>query len=280
MGKFVDEKRIELSFSKGRLRISCIEAGDPGGPLLLLIHGLCCSAEFWKHLLEDPFLLEKTRLLALDLPGHGLSDKPGWLDYSMAEFSDVAMALLDRLGCAGPSAVAGFSMGAPIAIELFRKSGAERLILVEPVLTAKDVPITRVLARVPVPILGVIKGLALAFPRVLASVYLCRREPSAVSVIKRACRLMPCRVFRKCSAELVRSACDPRTYQDFKSIDAEKRVIVRGDVNMPGFQPPADLDSHALMETIPKSGHAVMLDNPPAFIRAVRRAVSDGETPS
>lgn len=52
-------------------RIHWIESGD--GPPLVLIHGWSCSGFFWKPMF--PRLAATFRLLAPDLPGHGLSSK-------------------------------------------------------------------------------------------------------------------------------------------------------------------------------------------------------------
>jgi pimeloyl-ACP methyl ester carboxylesterase len=52
-------------------RIHWIEAGD--GPPLVLLHGWTCSGFFWKPII--PRLEGSFRVLAPDLPGHGLSSK-------------------------------------------------------------------------------------------------------------------------------------------------------------------------------------------------------------
>lgn len=58
----------------GGLRIRVADTGRGSGPPLVLIHGLAGSIETWEPLL--PLLAAERRTLALDLPGHGQSDKP------------------------------------------------------------------------------------------------------------------------------------------------------------------------------------------------------------
>jgi pyruvate dehydrogenase E2 component (dihydrolipoamide acetyltransferase) len=58
----------------GGLRIRVADTGRGSGPPLVLIHGLAGSIEVWEPLV--PLLAAERRTLALDLPGHGHSDKP------------------------------------------------------------------------------------------------------------------------------------------------------------------------------------------------------------
>ena len=55
-----------------------VEAGE--GPAVLLLHGLGTSLVTW-HQNVDPLVAAGFRVLALDLPGHGDSDKPRKISY-------------------------------------------------------------------------------------------------------------------------------------------------------------------------------------------------------
>jgi 2-hydroxy-6-oxonona-2,4-dienedioate hydrolase len=59
-------------FQVGRVRIRYVSAGS-GAPMLLM-HGLGGSIESWMHNIDD--LAKSFRVIAFDLPGFGLSDKP------------------------------------------------------------------------------------------------------------------------------------------------------------------------------------------------------------
>jgi pimeloyl-ACP methyl ester carboxylesterase len=74
------------------------------GPLLLLWHGAGCDASVWEAMV--PFL-GSFRVVAQDLPGHGVSDIAG---FSVAEAISDAQAVVAELGLGEPLLV-GHSMG-------------------------------------------------------------------------------------------------------------------------------------------------------------------------
>lgn len=95
------------------LRIAYADEGEGDVPLVL-IHGLSGYIPMWKKNIGA--LAEQHRVIALDLPGYGKSDKPR-ASYSMQFFADIVSGLLDRLGI--PSAVlVGHSMGAQVSMHL------------------------------------------------------------------------------------------------------------------------------------------------------------------
>src|SRR5437899_1417397 len=55
-----------------------------GREALVLIHGWTCSIEYWRDLIPDPS--KRSRVIAIDLPGHGQSDKPP-VAYTMYMFA-------------------------------------------------------------------------------------------------------------------------------------------------------------------------------------------------
>jgi pimeloyl-ACP methyl ester carboxylesterase len=58
----------------GPVEIFHVELGDPGAPVLLLIHGWPTSSIDW-YSVAGP-LSARFRVCALDFPGYGFSDKP------------------------------------------------------------------------------------------------------------------------------------------------------------------------------------------------------------
>ena len=104
--------------------------GGGSGPPLVLVHGLGSSAavEFSYNL--EP-LAAHHRVLAIDLPGFGNSDKPT-LDYTIDLF---VKAVRDLMTCEGleRAAVMGVSMGGRVALGLALDSPevVERLVLVD-----------------------------------------------------------------------------------------------------------------------------------------------------
>ncbi|MEO6334605.1 MAG: alpha/beta hydrolase [Pyrinomonadaceae bacterium] len=82
---------------------------------LVLIHGWTCTADFWKESFDA---FPDYRILAIDLPGHGQSDKPK-VDYSMAYFARSVDAVMRQAGVKS-AVLVGHSMGTPVAREFYR----------------------------------------------------------------------------------------------------------------------------------------------------------------
>ncbi|MDM0014527.1 alpha/beta hydrolase [Variovorax sp. J22P168] len=94
-----------------------IERGGQGPDLLLLLHGMGATAAVWSPLCAEADDRWHGRWLALDLPGHGRSDR---LDsYAIGQIAaTVARAALPEIDPAGRLVVLGHSMGGVIALAL------------------------------------------------------------------------------------------------------------------------------------------------------------------
>lgn len=79
---------------------------------ILLVHGWCCDHTFFGPQFEH-FIREGHRVVAVDLRGHGQSDKPHET-YTMQLFADDLAFLREELGLERP-AVIGDSMGGVVA---------------------------------------------------------------------------------------------------------------------------------------------------------------------
>src|SRR2546428_12989059 len=66
-----------------------------GNQALVLIHGWSCNLDYWRDQIPD--FEKRNRVIAIDLPGHGQSDKPQ-LVYSMDFFARAIEALLHDAG--------------------------------------------------------------------------------------------------------------------------------------------------------------------------------------
>jgi pimeloyl-ACP methyl ester carboxylesterase len=92
----------------------CFDQAGRGDPPLLLVHGWCCDHTYFApqfgHYQRD------RRVVAVDLRGHGESDKPRQ-PYTIAGFADDLAWLSDALGLTKP-VVIGHSMGGIIAFDL------------------------------------------------------------------------------------------------------------------------------------------------------------------
>jgi pimeloyl-ACP methyl ester carboxylesterase len=84
------------------------EAGS--GPAIVFIHGWCCNRRYFAPQYEH--FSKRHHVIAVDLRGHGDSDKPDG-EYSMPLFADDVAWMLGELGI--PSALAvGHSMGGTV----------------------------------------------------------------------------------------------------------------------------------------------------------------------
>jgi pimeloyl-ACP methyl ester carboxylesterase len=94
-------------------RVHYAERGEPrdGAPPALLIHGAGASSAIWMMAMAR--IARATRVVAIDLPGHGPSPT-GTL--SLAGYRD-AVGMLAGALCLGPSVLVGHSMGALVAME-------------------------------------------------------------------------------------------------------------------------------------------------------------------
>jgi pimeloyl-ACP methyl ester carboxylesterase len=81
---------------------------------VILIHGISCSVLEWEHVID--VLSKSHRVVALDLIGHGLTDKPSELDYSLTDFAKHVLAFMDAMKIPSASLI-GNSLGARLAIE-------------------------------------------------------------------------------------------------------------------------------------------------------------------
>jgi pimeloyl-ACP methyl ester carboxylesterase len=118
-----------------------------GRPLLLL-HGFCEFLETWDFNLRP--LGEHYQVYAIDLPGHGLSDKP-YLDYNIAFFTDFTVSFMETLGIDRASII-GHSFGGAIGISIAASypEKVERLILESSFGLDNDISLLHKLCSVPV----------------------------------------------------------------------------------------------------------------------------------
>jgi pimeloyl-ACP methyl ester carboxylesterase len=97
-----------------------------GKDALVFIHGWTCNLTFWKA--NIPAFADQTRVIAIDLPGHGESDKPQ-VTYSMDLFARAIDAVLQDAKVERATLV-GHSMGTPVIRQFYRKYPAKTRALV------------------------------------------------------------------------------------------------------------------------------------------------------
>ena len=115
---------VQLTSSGERYRVYFEEAGS--GPVLLALHTAGSDSRQYRHLLADPEVTARHRVVAFDLPWHGPSLPPeGWWEREYLLTTDRYASLVedfcDALGIRRP-VVLGCSMAGSLCIELARRS--------------------------------------------------------------------------------------------------------------------------------------------------------------
>lgn len=94
------------------------ESAGGGEEALVFVHGWTCDASFWR--MQTPAFAARTRVLAVDLPGHGRSDKPEGAAYTMELFARAVEAVMRDAGVRR-AVLVGHSMGVPVVRQFYRK---------------------------------------------------------------------------------------------------------------------------------------------------------------
>src|SRR6478672_10646189 len=105
-------------------RIHVVETGNPAGRPILFIHGISQCRLSWDRQLNSD-LADDFRLVAMDLRGHGLSDRPGqdaYLDSKL--WADDVDAVIRSLNLDHPVLV-GWSYGPLVILDYIRYHGED-----------------------------------------------------------------------------------------------------------------------------------------------------------
>lgn len=117
--------RLHTVRGGGGATLAVSEAGDPHGPALLFVHGFSQCHRSWGRQFQSALALG-FRLVALDLRGHGHSDKP-WGAYGDGRlWAEDLRHVMGALGLRRPLVVA-WSYGALVVADYLRHFGEEGL---------------------------------------------------------------------------------------------------------------------------------------------------------
>ena len=113
----VGEERVQVAyFDSHPERPSDPDRTDERRGTIVLLHGLGEHAGYWRET-APPLITAGYRVIALDLAGHGRSDKPNRA-YSMQWQAELVIALCAQLKVAEPFTLVGHSMGGQVALRL------------------------------------------------------------------------------------------------------------------------------------------------------------------
>ncbi len=128
----------------------------PGKPTALLLHGFANSLQSFRLL--APLLTDQYYVVAYDMPGFGLSEKPAPFDYKNAHQAEIASDLITALGLKNV-VVGGHSLGGAIALRVALESPEViGLVVMNPGIITSGVP-------------AIAKYLVFPFPRLQARIF-------------------------------------------------------------------------------------------------------------
>jgi pimeloyl-ACP methyl ester carboxylesterase len=109
--------------------LQVLDVGPPHAEPVVLLHCYSCAIDWWSRMI--PLLERRRRVIAIDLLGHGGSEKPG-SGYSMQNQARLVAGAMSRLGVRRATVV-GHSLGGAVAVALAEQSPqlVGRLVIVD-----------------------------------------------------------------------------------------------------------------------------------------------------
>ncbi len=140
-----------LSLNGGELQV--VDRGPRDASPIVLLHCFSCAINWWDGMM--PLLDRAHRVIAIDLLGHGGSEKPD-SGYTMPDQADLVAQALGRLGVR-KATVVGHSLGGGVAVALAEQSPqlVARLVIIDTLSSAEEEGDLGTLANLPfVPVIG------------------------------------------------------------------------------------------------------------------------------
>jgi pimeloyl-ACP methyl ester carboxylesterase len=119
-----ETKSAEVTVPGGRIldlpgaQLQVVDRGPRDGSPIVLIHCFTCSINWWDRM--RPALQRRHRVVAVDLLGHGGSEKPG-SGYSIPHQAELVAQALRRLGVRNAEVV-GHSLGGGVVVALAQQA--------------------------------------------------------------------------------------------------------------------------------------------------------------
>ena len=133
-----------------RVKVHYMEEGN--GEPLILVHTIGQSLYTWRNVFEN--LSKYYRVIAVDLLGHGYSDRPYSTNYTIVEQAEMLRLFMDAMGIESSHFMA-FSMGSAYVMQLASTNPERigRIILISPGGVTNEMPLT--IRLIDNPILGI-----------------------------------------------------------------------------------------------------------------------------
>ncbi len=247
------------------IRVNYRDQGKSSEPVLLLIHGLGCSLRYWTCVFEASEL-SGYRIIALDLPGFGRSEKPDNYDYRLFSQADIVLAFLEALHIQDCSLI-GHSMGGAIAILIAIKHAhhVKQLLVIEPNLKACDAHLSREIVQYPestfITHYDEFRSSAIA---TVKSWFVNFQQTDLDVYIDELLRTTPISMYRS-ALSLITSTSDDTLLNQFQQLTLPKHFLI-GEESLKTHSIPEGVEASDVHITIvPGVGHMMMIDNPSLF---------------
>src|SRR5262245_57619893 len=109
----------------GGIQLHVVETGNSGGRAVVFLHGISQCSLAWSRQLDSE-LARDHRLVAMDLRGHGLSDKPRDAYGDSKLWADDVRAVIEGLDLDHP-VLSGWSYGSLVILDYLRHYGEEAI---------------------------------------------------------------------------------------------------------------------------------------------------------
>jgi len=256
---------------KTGVRLHYAEQGDPAGQPVILLHGYTDSWFSFSRVL--PLLGAKYRVYALDLRGHGDSDRPA-SGYQFHDFAADVVAFMDAKGLKRATIV-GHSMGSFIAqqIALAAPERVERLVLVGSATTVRNNVVLELQQAVET--LGDPVPAKFAREFQASTIYQPLPDDFMDRVVAESLKL-PARVWRATMTGML--AADGKTkLGNIKTPTLilwgdQETVFPRAEQDLLAAQLP-----QAILQVYPKTGHALHWERPEQFVHDLEEFITRAE---
>lgn len=241
---------VLVAASPRRIRLSVIDLAleQPPARTILFLHGFGGYARQWKFQLNA--FAETSRVVAPDLRGHGLSDRPAGL-YTEPDLIGDIESVVQTLGLPERFILAGHSYGGALAVSyaLRHPEQIEKLILIATPVQFHLNPFLDAALRLPGPIAEPVRA---RFPRALAA-------PAHVLSA----------LYQNAVQRWDGNALLPRVQTQTLVITGHRDLVFRQST----YDRVPELIPHSQRVSVPVSAHLVMLERPDAVNRAIERFI-------